>query len=462
MERLRALKTKTSNSNDYNSDENDDDDDIDNENENNDDEDNYTTQNYEDQLSDSDNYNDRYSSAVTTNKAPNSTNASSRSTRNSKRNKNNNSESDNFESMLDSLSIPNIDNIPLTQTPPQSSSSTAATTKAGKLSSSSVNNKKKIKAENQSSSSRPKMIHTQKTRVAIEDGKRKTKTFITRTTSHNDNGRSGSQTSDRVRPRTKNVNYHVLVHDKLPNATFPFDSFGNILNIKNEKGVTTTTATAKSSTNVKKRETSESDSGFTYELSRTSLDKYNSDIVSDLEEILRSPIKATPSTSTVSTASPQTSYASNRPKRNVRQKFSFKIESPTSSDYRNSSNTSLRSKTNKKQSATASSSKAPPTTRTTRRQIKQEVIEDDDDDDGEEEIQEDNDEEQVNENDNDRPINDDDEEEEEEDYRSGKMRIKQENQENDEEITDETFKCEMCSAVFSNRAQLLVHVPIHI
>lgn len=42
------------------------------------------------------------------------------------------------------------------------------------------------------------------------------------------------------------------------------------------------------------------------------------------------------------------------------------------------------------------------------------------------------------------------------------MNIKQEKEESYTMTSDEFFTCEMCSAVFRDRAQLLVHVPIHI
>ncbi|CAH0554520.1 unnamed protein product [Brassicogethes aeneus] len=72
--------------------------------------------------------------------------------------------------------------------------------------------------------SRPKMIHTQKTRIAVETGedgkvRHKTKTLVTRTQPTE----LKSATGERIRPRTKNVSYHVYNADKLPLATFPDD-----------------------------------------------------------------------------------------------------------------------------------------------------------------------------------------------------------------------------------------------
>ncbi|XP_019756568.1 zinc finger protein 41 isoform X2 [Dendroctonus ponderosae] len=72
--------------------------------------------------------------------------------------------------------------------------------------------------------SRPKMIHTQKTRVPVETGedgriRHKTRTLVTRTQP----AEIKSSTGERIRPRTKNVNYHILNAEKLPLATFPID-----------------------------------------------------------------------------------------------------------------------------------------------------------------------------------------------------------------------------------------------
>lgn len=85
-------------------------------------------------------------------------------------------------------------------------------------------NKKKTKKSEQSVPSRPKMIHTQKTKVTVEMGeggkvRHKTKTMITRTQPTE----LKSAIGERIRPRTKNVSYHIFNQDKLPLATFPED-----------------------------------------------------------------------------------------------------------------------------------------------------------------------------------------------------------------------------------------------
>lgn len=90
--------------------------------------------------------------------------------------------------------------------------------------------KKKTKPE-QMVPSRPKMIHTQKTKVAVETGeggkmRHKTKTLITRTQPTE----LKSVTGDRIRPRTKNVSYHIFNNEKLPLATFPQDDTEQAVN----------------------------------------------------------------------------------------------------------------------------------------------------------------------------------------------------------------------------------------
>ncbi|KAJ3642858.1 hypothetical protein Zmor_025607 [Zophobas morio] len=90
--------------------------------------------------------------------------------------------------------------------------------------------KRKIKAE-PAVPSRPKMIHTQKTRVPVETGedgkvRHKTKTLVTRTQPTE----LKSATGERIRPRTKNVSYHILNSEKLPLATFPDDDTEQAVN----------------------------------------------------------------------------------------------------------------------------------------------------------------------------------------------------------------------------------------
>lgn len=95
---------------------------------------------------------------------------------------------------------------------------------------SSTKNKRKLKAE-PTVPSRPKMIHTQKTRVPVETGedgkvRHKTKTLVTRTQPTEIKSAIG----ERIRPRTKNVSYHILNSEKLPIATFPQDDAEQAVN----------------------------------------------------------------------------------------------------------------------------------------------------------------------------------------------------------------------------------------
>ncbi|KAB0793929.1 hypothetical protein PPYR_13549 [Photinus pyralis] len=95
--------------------------------------------------------------------------------------------------------------------------------------------KRKLKNDQQPVPSRPKMIHTQKTRVPVESNeggkiRHKTKTLVT----HTQPTELKSATGDRIRPRTKNVNYHhMLQSDKIPVATFgeedPEEAVNNLL-----------------------------------------------------------------------------------------------------------------------------------------------------------------------------------------------------------------------------------------
>ncbi|XP_017780652.1 PREDICTED: zinc finger protein 569 isoform X2 [Nicrophorus vespilloides] len=91
--------------------------------------------------------------------------------------------------------------------------------------------KAKKKPKEAAPPSRPKMIHTQKTKVAVESAeggkmRHKTKTLVTRTQPTE----LKSSTGDRIRPRTKNVSYHILNPEKLPLATFPDDDTEQAVN----------------------------------------------------------------------------------------------------------------------------------------------------------------------------------------------------------------------------------------
>uniref|UniRef100_A0A1L8DGK2 Putative c2h2-type zn-finger protein n=1 Tax=Nyssomyia neivai TaxID=330878 RepID=A0A1L8DGK2_9DIPT len=129
--------------------------------------------------------------------------------------------------------------------------------------------------------SRPKMIRTQKTRVAVEDGKRKTKTLITRTAPA-EVAATGYRGQKNPRARIKNVSYHYTDHIMSP-ATFsdvPDQITADEVNVKQEPMEMTATTTV----------LEHDGSG----LSKKTYNKYSMDIVNDLEAILRSPIKQSP------------------------------------------------------------------------------------------------------------------------------------------------------------------------
>lgn len=365
-----------------------------------------------------------------------STIKSSPSTKKSSTKKSSKPQPDDFEEMLNNLAAP-IEKMPHNVLSSQPNLTPAKSPKRPI---------KRKKGDN-SQSSRPKMIHTQKTRVNIDDGKRKTKTFITRTTAEPLDSKSNNE---RNRPRTKNVNYHYMLPDKLPNATFPSEiALNEILNIKNEKLLE----------QEKGASDSEDASGgvYSFDLSKRNYNKYNSDIVNDLEEILRSPIKGSINQSSTtlnhneSVLETQDDCGRNesyedeyhneevdeehnepdpirynpRPKRNIKPKSSLKV-SPSS--IKQEDKVSTRKSYNK-------------VTKYGDRVIKTEQ---------EISINEDYDDDDDNENDN-STINNSD---------SKSSNVPDSINCN---ATDSAhYKCEMCSAVFTDRAQLLVHVPVHI
>lgn len=87
---------------------------------------------------------------------------------------------------------------------------------------------KKSETQTSNQSGRPKMIHTQKTRVPVEVGSdgvkkgQKTKTMVTRTPKVMPNEHKSAifLGGERNRPRTKNVSYHIEGKQQLSPATF--------------------------------------------------------------------------------------------------------------------------------------------------------------------------------------------------------------------------------------------------
>lgn len=116
---------------------------------------------------------------------------------------------------------------------------------------------KKQEAQASNQSGRPKMIHTQKTRVPVEVGSdgakkgQKTKTMVTRTPKVMPNEHKSGifPGGERNRPRTKNVSYHIEGKSQLASATFPKSAKEDastmstqlMANIKQEPGVQKTT-----------------------------------------------------------------------------------------------------------------------------------------------------------------------------------------------------------------------------
>ncbi|XP_011503402.1 PREDICTED: zinc finger protein 850 [Ceratosolen solmsi marchali] len=96
---------------------------------------------------------------------------------------------------------------------------------------------------------RPKMIHTQKTRVPVEIGTdgvkkgQKTKTMVTRTPkvipSEQQKTPGQLPSGERNRPRTKNVSYHVEGRQQLAPATFPKPRDGEIVEAETSTDVDT-------------------------------------------------------------------------------------------------------------------------------------------------------------------------------------------------------------------------------
>jgi len=118
--------------------------------------------------------------------------------------------------------------------------------------------KQETQASNQSG--RPKMIHTQKTRVPVEVGSdgakkgQKTKTMVTRTPKvmPNEHKSGVFPGGERNRPRTKNVSYHIEGKSQFTPATFPKSAKEDVsmisiqqqqllANVKQEPGVQKTT-----------------------------------------------------------------------------------------------------------------------------------------------------------------------------------------------------------------------------
>lgn len=150
------------------------------------------------------------------------------------------------------------------------------------------------------SGSRPRMIHTQKTRVAATDGKRKTKTVITKDIKSQplNSSPEAYPALEFKRSRNRTVpTYREIPSDKISSESFPLLDDGQE---EDEDPQDQAALDALSnSTNQRRQQEVPSyedllNQNLLMEISRKDkyIDKFNSDIVNDLEEILRSPVKS--------------------------------------------------------------------------------------------------------------------------------------------------------------------------
>lgn len=277
----------------------------------------------------------------------------------------------------------------------------------------------------------PRLIHTSKKKVVVETkGGRsatKIKTIITSSEikkSMPEMENSATRRSSRTKQPT---------NKKLESASSPFKSMTNGTQRSN-KAVTQPT----SSTNSKHQ------NNLLAELSRKS-SNFNSDVVSDLEQILGPPIK------TRETRNEQVSRAHTRPepgsakmsgglRADYKGQPDYEMKPATRSSKRLSDRIQLTqhidsAKSTKSNASTRNSSK-----RSDASPFNQDVSSEESQDEPYDNLQIENN----------APAN-------------IVLNIKQE-KEVSFTMTDDNsiFTCEMCSAVFSDRAQLLVHVPVHI
>lgn len=238
---------------------------------------------------------------------------------------------------------------------------------------------------------RPKMIHTKKTRVPIEDGKRKTRTFITRTDTNNKRNASNTRFRNRDEQSTASSGYEQLEYVNNVNPKREQLDYNNTL----------------------------AESNLLLELAKKSVN-YNPDVVSDLEEILRSPVKGRDEQNTN-----QYIDQNNTNDMEINYLMQTQPEESTSRSTRTSKRISSR-----QVARPATSQVVIPKVFQSRSTKRSRVVQ-------ESEVVYDPD-----------PLS---------------INIKQEKEVDYSAIeASEVFTCEMCSAVFSDRAQLLVHVPIHI
>lgn len=327
---------------------------------------------------------------------------------------------------IDSLVIPSGSNSSSNhQKPTKTTTATSSSTVKPAAS------KKRAAAASSSSSKkeppRPKMIHTQKTRVPVEDnGKRKTKTLITRTTPHqHDSPTTGASTSRSRRKTTAAAAKHKLPEVKIENESNGDDFMNKPL----------------------------SETEILLKLSRQNNAKYNPDVFNDLEDILRSPIKVarTPNTGNDDFEVPASSSSGSL-------RFTTTAMFPERDFYLSPARLRLESGSGEDDDGDETES-GNETEQHHSRLVDNAPVDHNPKSETESDAN---------------PMDDDSEsssENDDEDHMG--LRIKQEVSNDDEYIlgahssignngTTQGYTCEMCAEVFGDRAQLLLHVPIHI
>lgn len=344
-----------------------------------------------------------------------------------------------FSSALDDRYFSNVENtlqnidslvIPSSSSSSHKTSKTSTATPAVKPTSAAS----KKRAASKKDPPRPKMIHTQKTKVPVEDnGKRKTKTLITRTTPKDS---PAAITSSRSRRS-------AVSSAKLPTA-----------NVKIEPE--THSVTMDNGDDFLSKPLSEAE--ILMKLSRNNV-KYNPDVFNDLEDILRSPVKVARSHNTITNPHNTDEFGVPATTSSGSLRFTTPAMFPERDFYLSPSRLRLESSGNDGDETESGTETEQHHRRQDDENLKaeesetdQQMADEDDDDDGD---------------DNDSSDND------EYDDHMG-FHIKQEQSNDDEYILDTHSKptagkaatsgytCEMCSAVFKDRSQLLLHVPIHI
>lgn len=250
--------------------------------------------------------------------------------------------------------------------------------------------------------SRPRMIYTKKKVVAAKDGRGKTKTLITRSSTMDAHTEKSTYSKKKAAKKSTKKESKSLTNGSTKATKNNFDNQQNATH-----------------------------NNLLLELSKKSVN-YSPDVVSDLEEILRSPIK---SRETRSSQSDSFSTDNNDPIKISYSSNYFDASPPPPSENKPTTRSSKRLSNrnlSKEKSQTQASNKSIGHTMSST--IKAPSSSPDIFERGSEGLH------------------------------NIAMNIKQEKEVSYEMTTDDTnvYTCEMCSAVFSDRAQLLVHVPIHI